>query len=130
MMSPTSTVSGAPFATILLWSIQNSAFCRRSPMKKLTLIAAIFTSLLPLASANAGILGRRWFRQSYPASSYAYPQPAPQYAAVPTNSPAGYRSYSYQPEPQPNPNEPAEFQQSNPAYGYPTQQPRNETGEP
>jgi hypothetical protein len=96
-------------------------------MKKLILLATLATSLVPYASVNAGIFGRRWSRQAYP--TYSYSQPAPQYAAAPTNQPAGYRSYSYQPEPLPNPDQPAEFQQFNPAYGYPTQQPRNETGE-
>jgi len=94
-------------------------------MKKLILVATLAASLVPLCSVQAGIFGRRWSRQTYP--SYSYSQPAPQYATVPANpASAGYRSYSYQPDPY----QPAEFQQSNPAYGYPTQQPRNETGEP
>jgi hypothetical protein len=94
-------------------------------MKKLILVATLAASLVPLCSAQAGIFGRRWSRQTYP-SSYYYSQPAPQYAGVPANPAPAYRSYSYQPDPY----QPAEFQQSNPAYGYPTQQPRNETGEP
>jgi hypothetical protein len=94
-------------------------------MKKLILVVTLASLLVPMCSAQAGIFGRRWSRQTYPSYSYSYSQPAPQYAAAPAPA-AGYRSYSYQPDPY----QPAEFQQSNPAYGYPTQQPRNETGEP
>jgi hypothetical protein len=94
-------------------------------MKTFILVATLAASLVPLCSVQAGIFGRRGSRQTYP--TYSYSQPAPRYAAAPANpAAAGYRSYSYQPDPY----QPAEFQQSNPAYGYPTQQPRNETGEP
>lgn len=102
-------------------------------MKKLFIFATLAAAILPLDAAHAGIFGRRWNRQTYPAyQGYSgYSAPASRTAAAPVPATAnGYRSYSYEPMPQPDPNQPAEFQPSNPAYGYPTQQPRNETGEP
>jgi len=102
-------------------------------MKKLVIIATLAVSLFQLNAAQAGIFGRRWNRQTYPAyqgySGYYAPAPRTAVAPAPTTADA-YRSYSYEPMAQPNPKQPAEFQQFNPAYGYSTQQPRNETGEP
>jgi hypothetical protein len=101
-------------------------------MKKLLIVATLAAAIFQLNTAQAGIFGRRWNRQTYPAyQAYSgYYAPAARTAAppAPAYSANGYRSYSYLPEP--NPNEAAEFQPFNPAYGYPTQEPRNETGEP
>jgi len=104
-------------------------------MKKFMLITGLVALSLQLNTAEAGIFGRRWNRQYYPAYNSGYYTYAPSTAAAPATAAApvpanGFRSYSYEPTPQPNPDQPAEFQQFNPAYGYPTQQPRNETGEP
>jgi len=103
-------------------------------MKKFIVAATLAASLFQLNAAQAGIFGRRSNRQTY--STYpsyqantGYYSPAPRTAAVPAPSANDYRSYSYEPTPQPNPDQPAEFQQFDPAYGYPPQQPRNETGE-
>src|SRR4051794_2762516 len=101
-------------------------------MQKFVVLSGIAVSIWLGNAAEAGIFGRRWSRPTYSnsnaPSNYYFSAPAsrPAAPASTANAGTGYRSYSRQP----NPNEPAEFQQGNPAYGYPTQQYRNETGEP
>jgi hypothetical protein len=106
-------------------------------MKKLILSALIASVLLPIGSAEARIFGRRWFRPqpATPYMQYSYPRYSQATSGMATSD-NGYRAYSYQPQAgqtmpyDPDPNVPGEYQQSSPAYGYPTQQYRNETGEP
>jgi len=101
-------------------------------MNKVITVVALAASVIYCGAAQAGIFGRRAGRTTsgnyyyYPAQPYANYPSGTNAAYAPPAPVNGYRSNSYQPDP----NVPAEFQEFNPAYGYPTQQQRNETGEP
>ena len=94
-------------------------------MKKFIVCSGLLFATVFATSAEAGIFGRRRVAASRPVVyAPAYSTANTQTASAASN--AEYRSFSYAPSPE----EPATARPSAPEYGYPTQQRRNETGEP